>query len=297
MYRSSEHCGRYLLATMIRVESARTYSLIGILLTVLVGAIISVVALATAPPLQTPLFALGVLALMLSLVAFMTTAERMRRDTLIEGLAARGPCLLFGIIMLAYGALFAVFFINILMNMTLAVAFMSFAAAIFFILAHANIQVERPPISSSQAPQPQPQPVVVGETPIEEPGTMDITLPSSRTKALAYLDCKQGQDMGRSFSVRSYSLTIGRRDPGKWRPTADDVVLTDKSISRPHAQLQMEDSGFFITDLNSANGTYVDGTPVPPKQRYPISDGAQIRLGPRVILNFRVSGSGAETEI
>ena len=51
-------------------------------------------------------------------------------------------------------------------------------------------------------------------------------------------------------------LTIGRADDC-------DVVLKDSTISRKHAELfQDEDGNTFLTDLDSANGTFVNGAKI-----------------------------------
>ncbi len=278
----------------IRLNPARTYSLLGVLFTVIVGVSLGIVAFAIPGPLLNLFFALAVVALFLALLAYMTTAERMRRGTLTEGLAAKGPCLGFGVVMLIFGAAFGVIFGGFLINLTLLVALTAFAASIFFILAHASIQVERAVVAGQP---PQPQPIVMGETPIEGPPSYGGSGPSVGP-ALAYLECRQGADAGRSFPLTSYVTTIGRGDPTRWHPAPGDVVLTDRSVSRPHSKLFFESGAWYITDLNSANGTYVDGTAaLPDPERRAVQDGSQIGLGPRAILGFRRGASRGETEV
>jgi predicted Ser/Thr protein kinase len=46
------------------------------------------------------------------------------------------------------------------------------------------------------------------------------------------------------------------------RASANDVVLEDDKVSRFHAIVYREDDGFRIEDLNTANGTWLDGKPV-----------------------------------
>lgn len=49
------------------------------------------------------------------------------------------------------------------------------------------------------------------------------------------------------------TITIGRS-------STNDVTLTDMSVSRQHAQIVRSDNGrYTITDLNSRNGTFVNG--------------------------------------
>ena len=47
-------------------------------------------------------------------------------------------------------------------------------------------------------------------------------------------------------------LTIGRS-------SSCDLVLVDRGISRRHAELRRQAGGAVLTDLGSANGTYVNG--------------------------------------
>ena len=42
-------------------------------------------------------------------------------------------------------------------------------------------------------------------------------------------------------------------------PAQADVVLEESVISRIHAKLERRQDGYFITDQNSTNGTYVNG--------------------------------------
>jgi hypothetical protein len=266
--------------------------MIGILFMFLVGAILLISALVLGIPgpgaMQQVILVLGIFVVFLGLAAFITTAERMRAETVTEGLAAKGPCLVFAVVMLVFGAAFAAVFIGPLANLSLPVALVAFASAVFFILAHAGIQVERipgpiPPITGPE----------IGPTPIDEGPVGAGPVPPA---AAATLECKQGFDAGRSFQVTSYDVTVGRGDPTRWRPKSGDIVLSDKTVSRPHARLFFQNGNWNIQDLNSTNATYVDGTLVPPNQSYALQDGSEVTLGSRTILTFRAAG-GQETEV
>ncbi len=56
----------------------------------------------------------------------------------------------------------------------------------------------------------------------------------------------------------------------------------DNTISRRHAHLVRQDGGWYIDDLNSANGTYVNGVKV--ARPMPIKQGDQIRCGTTLIV-------------
>jgi pSer/pThr/pTyr-binding forkhead associated (FHA) protein len=56
----------------------------------------------------------------------------------------------------------------------------------------------------------------------------------------------------------------------------NDVILEDTRVSRNHAQLRYRSRRFWITDLSSTNGTYVNGEPV---EERALRDGDVISLG------------------
>jgi len=60
------------------------------------------------------------------------------------------------------------------------------------------------------------------------------------------------------------------------RSVASDIVFDDASISRRHLSLEQREVGFFVTDLGSANGCFLDGVRFKEIQ---LRDGAELRLG------------------
>jgi predicted component of type VI protein secretion system len=63
------------------------------------------------------------------------------------------------------------------------------------------------------------------------------------------------------------------------------LTLRDQWISRHHAAIQyIENEGFYLVDLNSTNGSFINGEPV--FHRQILSDGDQIRLGSLAISFF-----------
>lgn len=68
-----------------------------------------------------------------------------------------------------------------------------------------------------------------------------------------------GSEESHGFSKPS--IVIGRE-------TGVDLVLPEKSVSRRHAQVDIDPGGsLYITDLQSANGTYLDGVRLSPQAR------------------------------
>jgi pSer/pThr/pTyr-binding forkhead associated (FHA) protein len=66
------------------------------------------------------------------------------------------------------------------------------------------------------------------------------------------------------------SFTIGRSKEA-------DLTIKEPSISRKHAQVELADSTWWVVDLGSGNGTFLDGQRI---DRAPLPDRAVIALGP-----------------
>jgi pSer/pThr/pTyr-binding forkhead associated (FHA) protein len=59
-----------------------------------------------------------------------------------------------------------------------------------------------------------------------------------------------------------------------------DIQLTDKTISRKHCRVANRGDTWFITDLASRHGTYLNGIRLDPEQPAPLSDSDLVRIGP-----------------
>jgi hypothetical protein len=63
------------------------------------------------------------------------------------------------------------------------------------------------------------------------------------------------------------------------RAADNDVVIANQRVSRYHAQLRWVESSWLVYDLDSTNGTWVDGQRVFPSQPRVFGSGAELRLG------------------
>ena len=97
---------------------------------------------------------------------------------------------------------------------------------------------------------------------------------------MANLTVIQGQDRGKVFDLRGTHIVLGRDPHG-------EVPLSDHSVSRRHAELRVEEGKFHLVDLNSSNGTFVNGVRVTESVVRP---GDQIRLGAEILALGRVVG-------
>jgi len=87
---------------------------------------------------------------------------------------------------------------------------------------------------------------VEGEGPEEFPFPEDQLEPGQ-----ALLLVKHGPNAGTTYLIEKEITTAGR-DPGC------DVFLDDITVSRRHAELRRQDDGFYLHDLGSLNGSYVN---------------------------------------
>jgi pSer/pThr/pTyr-binding forkhead associated (FHA) protein len=74
------------------------------------------------------------------------------------------------------------------------------------------------------------------------------------------------------------STTIGRT-------TDNDIVLDDTQVSRCHAMLLVEDSAVLLLDMESSNGTSVNGRLALPDEPVRLADGDVVVIG-RMLLRY-----------
>ena len=80
-----------------------------------------------------------------------------------------------------------------------------------------------------------------------------------------------GDDLGeRTIIIDSPSAKVGRMAPA-------DIVIPDRSISREHCMIGLASDALLVTDLNSTNGTYVDGERVTRATIVPV--GSELQIG------------------
>jgi hypothetical protein len=78
-------------------------------------------------------------------------------------------------------------------------------------------------------------------------------------------------------------ILLGRAD-FRSRGFQPDLDLTrygahERGVSRAHARLHLQDGKLYITDLYSANGTFLRGNRLTPEQPIEINDGDDLSLG------------------
>ena len=99
----------------------------------------------------------------------------------------------------------------------------------------------------------------------------------SPSEKKAYLLVLAGPQFGEIHPLLAgRDLVLGRLD-------GVDVRIRDDGVSRRHATIRVEGEGALLVDLESANGTYVEGKRVPEAR---VTDGARIQIGAHTTLKF-----------
>jgi pSer/pThr/pTyr-binding forkhead associated (FHA) protein len=154
---------------------------------------------------------------------------------------------------------------------------------------NASAGAAKPPAIAD--PSPAAAPIAPAPAPIPRPA--EPAAPSAGAAAgrppLAALDVigdGSGIPRGSVFALASVLAHVGRG-------THNDVVIAEESVSDSHAKLQRRDGVWYVTDLGSTNGTYLNGRRITAEER--LSPDTDLRFG-GVKLNFRVSATEPTTE-
>lgn len=77
------------------------------------------------------------------------------------------------------------------------------------------------------------------------------------------------------------------------REQGQAVLLPDQMVSRRHAQIERAADTCTITDLDSSNGTQVNGVVILPQTPQPLANGAEIHIGPFRLVYERAAVAAA----
>ncbi|NCF39633.1 MAG: FHA domain-containing protein, partial [Planctomycetia bacterium] len=94
----------------------------------------------------------------------------------------------------------------------------------------------------------------------------------------------EGPDSGARFLLPD-------REPQLIGRSTEAVPLHDDSVSRRHAELTPDEGRWWIRDLDSSNGTWINDRPV--EDRTPLAPGDRIRCGDTILILARTEELGA----
>jgi hypothetical protein len=110
-------------------------------------------------------------------------------------------------------------------------------------------------------------------------GDTSLTTAIPRTPAapnLGRIQVREGKAAAYDFELRHKITVIGRG-------TDADIRLTDQAVSRRHAEIRIVNGATMLNDLQSTNGTTLNGVTVTTTA---LSDGDEIRIG-ETVLTYR----------
>ena len=91
----------------------------------------------------------------------------------------------------------------------------------------------------------------------------------------------RGNDQGSRFELSEGTTSLGR-------DASNDIQLHDTEVSRRHAQIYASGEVYTVSDLNSSNGTYVNGRPI---EAHRLESGDHVQIGRTLMLFTQPPGS------
>ncbi len=114
-------------------------------------------------------------------------------------------------------------------------------------------------------------------TEIEDETGEEIYLPLDELQEdQALLVVKRGQNAGSQFVLEKDVTTAGRHPES-------DIFLDDITVSRRHAEIRRKEGKFYIYDMGSLNGTYVNRDRV---DHTPLAGGDELQIGKFKLMFF-----------
>src|SRR5690606_13388851 len=112
----------------------------------------------------------------------------------------------------------------------------------------------------------------------------DVLGHRKKTRDRHLLTRVRGNNMGQVITLKQSVCTIGRHSDSQ-------IWIRDDGVSRRHARIYPEGSGFLLEDLGSANGTFVEGRLI---TRHALKDGELIQLGPVAAFRYSITDEDQE---
>jgi hypothetical protein len=116
-----------------------------------------------------------------------------------------------------------------------------------------------------------------------QPQLAALTLVSSPDPSLTEIN---------SWQINHFPFTIGREE-------CDITITGDRHVSRKHAQITFENNDYFIEDLASSNGTFVNDTQIAAREPMPLrtDKGTRIQIGKTTSFIFNLKTEDREGNI
>ena len=111
---------------------------------------------------------------------------------------------------------------------------------------------------------------------VRQTGTL---VPTTDTLNQGQLEITSGPQQGHIIPLLLQTITIGRATSNAtW-----EVGLQDPSVSRPHARLSRIDDRWYLADLNSSNGTFINDKQIE-GDGHALKNGDRITFGATIVI-------------
>ena len=114
--------------------------------------------------------------------------------------------------------------------------------------------------------------------PLPAPALISVPV-ASRQFAFRVINSPDAVHAGQPILVDDDVFVIGREG-------CNLNLAGDRQVSRRHAMIEKKEDGIYITDLNSRNGTFLEGKRLSPHQRRRLDANAEVLLGKNTHLRF-----------
>lgn len=146
-------------------------------------------------------------------------------------------------------------------------------------------QLENFGAASNLPPSPAPatpEMAAASVTPIPNPGNIAPTRIQQQKAVLNHVQTKTNIELPQDLSI----IHLGK--PNEQIPPDIDVSGFPNSevVSRVHADIRVEGDAYYIEDVGSSNGTYINHTPLPKGNRHRLRSGDRISLGKGDLVTF-----------
>ncbi len=88
---------------------------------------------------------------------------------------------------------------------------------------------------------------------------------------MAVLLTLKGPNVGKQYALAAAHTVLGRQADA-------DICLESQAVSRHHARILSENGNYYVEDLHSSNGTFMNGKRI--RDRVPFAEDDMLQIGP-----------------
>lgn len=111
----------------------------------------------------------------------------------------------------------------------------------------------------------------------------DESIESDKTRMMSISIISKDASLPEINNMSQQEMILGRSP-------SSDIIIKNQSISNQHLKLIMQGNIVKLTDLNSTNGTYIDGNKLQPNKEYILESGQKLVIGSEEV-TYTIAGS------